>query len=237
MIIGLYIDDFSLLNKITNKLKSKEFNLKHVKKLPKDSNEISIIISKEKLKNCLIPQIQPGELDILELRLRCMLYNCQEVVVGIDPGGTNGLAVIGNNHVLYQNEFESIEKLAIIIKSINEEIGLKAIKIGSGSPPERNQIINSLNDYSDLIKLVSEKRSGSGSHTAAATRIALRKELTENPKTYRPKDGEIAWVQQESRRLSKGLVTIDKQLAHQILVGEITMKKAIKTYTNKIKTH
>ena len=53
--------------------------------------------------------------------------------------------------------------------------------------------------------------------------------------TYKPKNGEISWVQQESRRLSKGLVTIDKQLAHQILVGKITMKEAIHAYTSKIK--
>ena len=85
--------------------------------------------------------------------------------------------------------------------------------------------------------MVSEKSSGSGSHTAAATRIALRKEISDNLEVYEPKDGEIAWVQQESRRLSKGLVTIDKQLAHQILVGELTMEKAIKTYTNRMKVH
>ncbi|MDP6917088.1 MAG: hypothetical protein QF895_03955 [SAR86 cluster bacterium] len=237
MIIGLYLDDFSLLNKITNKLKSKEFNLKHVKKVPENNDEISVIISKEKLKNCVIPQVQPDNLDILELRLRCTLYDCHEVVAGIDPGGTNGLAIVGNNRVLYKNEFEDIGRLSIIIKSINDEIGLQTIKIGSGSPPERNQIINSLNDYSGLIKLVSEERSGSRSHAAAATRIALRKELSENPMIYKPKNGEIAWVQQESRRLSKGLVTIDKHLAHQILVGEITMDEAIHTYTNRMKTH
>ena len=237
MIVGLYLEDFSLLNKITKRLKSKEFILRHLKKVPKDSSEIAVIISKDEIKNCSIPQIQPGNLDILELKLRCVYYNCKELVAGIDPGGTNGLAIIGNKRLLYQKEIEYIIHLYQIIKAINEEIGLKTIKIGSGSPPERNQIINSLHEYSDLIKLVSEKSSGSGSHTAAATRIALRKEISDNLEVYEPKDGEIAWVQQESRRLSKGLVTIDKQLAHQILVGELTMEKAIKTYTNRMKVH
>ena len=237
MIVGLYLEDFSLLNKVTNRLKSKEFSLRHVKKVPEKNNEISVIISKERLKNCKIAQIQPSNLNILELRLRCIFYNCEKVVAGIDPGGTNGLAIMGINRLLYQNEFENIEELSNIIKSINEEIGLKTIKIGSGSPPERNQIVNSLHEYADLIKLVSEKSSGSGSHTAAATRIALRKELSESFEVYKPKDGEIAWVQQESRRLSKGLVTIDKQLAHQILVGKMTMKEAINTYTKRMKVH
>ena len=154
MIVGLYLDDFSLLNKVTNKLKSKEFNLKHVKSIPNVGEKIAVVISKDRLKNCIIPQIQPGNLDILELRLRCVFYNCEKVVAGIDPGGTNGLAIIGSKRLLYQNEFENIEELSNIIKSINEEIGLKTIKIGSGSPPERNQIMKSLHNYSDLIKLV-----------------------------------------------------------------------------------
>ena len=51
MNVGLYLEDFSLLNKITNRLKSKEFNLRHVKKVPKDNREISVIISKDKLNN------------------------------------------------------------------------------------------------------------------------------------------------------------------------------------------
>ena len=50
-----------------------------------------------------------------------------------------------------------------------------------------------------------------------------------------PKAGEIAWIQQESRRLSKGLVTIDKELAYQILIGRISMEDAINKYTEKIK--
>ena len=97
MIVGLYLEDFSLLNKVTNRLKSKEFSLRHVKKVPEKNNEISVIISKERLKNCKIAQIQPDNLDILELRLRCIFYNCKKVVAGIDPGGTNGLAIVEIN--------------------------------------------------------------------------------------------------------------------------------------------
>ena len=235
MIIGLYLDDFSLLNKITSKIKSKEFILRHIKEIPPNDKNISVIISKDRIHDCDLPQIQPRNLEILELRIRCAFYDCHNLIAGIDPGGTNGLAVVGSNRILYQNEFKNIGNLVQIIKTINEEVGLNLIKIGTGSPPERNQIINSLQRFSNLIKLVSEKRSGSGSHTAAATRIALRKEVLENPEDYRPKDGEIAWIQQESRRLSRGLVTIDKKLAQQILVGKLNMSDAIKVYTNKIK--
>lgn len=126
--------------------------------------------------------------------------------------------------------------MATIIKSMDLEIGLKTIKIGSGSPPERTRIIDSLRQFSSIIQLVNEQNSGSGSHTKAATRIALRKGILEPKKDYIPKAGEIAWIQQESRRRSKGLVTIDKELAYEILIGKISMNNAIHTYTAKIKS-
>ncbi len=235
MIVGLYLNDFSLLNRITSKIKSKEFILRHIKNISKIDKEISVMISKDYIVNCKIPQIQPKNLEILELRIRCSFYNLRDLVVGIDPGGTIGIAIVEGNNVIFQNEFENVRNLVQIIESIQEEIGLSLIKIGTGSPPERNQIVKSLEKYSEIIKLVNENRSGSGSHTAAATKIALRKGNLEKPRDYEPKDGEIAWIQQESRRLSKGLVTIDKKLAQKILVGKIKMTDAIKSYTHKIK--
>ena len=215
MIIGLYLDDFSLLNRITSKIKSKEFILRHIKEIPPNDKNISVIISKDIIRGCKLPQIQPMNLEILELRIRCAFYDCHDLIVGIDPGGTNGLVVVGCNRILYQNEFENVDSLVQIIKTISKEIGLSQIKIGTGSPPERNRIVNSLVTYSVIITHVNEYRSGSGRHTAAATRIALRRGNLEDQKDYEPKEGEIAWIQQESRRLSKGLVTIDKKLAHQ----------------------
>jgi len=235
VIIGLYLDDFSLLNQITSRIKSKEFILRHIKDISRIDEEISVMISKDSIINCKIPQIQPKNIEILELRIRCVFYNVQHLVVGIDPGGTIGIAIVGGNRILFQNEFEDVRDLVQIMEAIQEEIGLSLIKIGAGSPPERNQIVRSLEKYSDIIKLVNENRSGSGSHTAAAARIALRSGGLENPRVYEPKDGEIAWIQQESRRLSKGLVTIDKKFAHQILVGKINMSDAIQVYTSKIK--
>ena len=132
MIIGLYLDDFSLLNRITSKIKSKEFILRHIKEIPPNDKNISVIISKDRIHDCNLPQVQPKNLEILELRIRCAFYDCHELIAGIDPGGTNGLAVVGSNRILYQNEFENIDNLVQIIKTINEEIGLNLIKIGTG---------------------------------------------------------------------------------------------------------
>ena len=74
MIIGLYLDDFSLLNRITSKIKSKEFILRHIKEIPPNDKNISVIISKDRLHDCNLPQIQPKNLEILELRIRWAFY-------------------------------------------------------------------------------------------------------------------------------------------------------------------
>ena len=234
MIIGLYIDDFALLNKVTRKIKDEKIKLKHVNNPIKDKN-IEVLISKKRIKGCKIPQIQPDNLDILELRIRCEIYGCSELTIGIDPGGINGLSAIGSERILFVDSYKNVEDMAKIIKSMNLEIGIKAIKIGSGSPPERARIVDSLKEFSSRIQLVNEENSGSGSHTEAATRIALRKGILEPKENYVPKDGEIIWIQQESRRLSKGLVTINKELAFEILIGRISIEDAINTYTEKIK--
>jgi len=236
LIIGLYINDFALLNKITNKIADKKIKLRHVENLPIKDKEIQLIISKKRIKHCRTPQIQPDNLDILELRIRCEIYGCTELTIGIDPGGINGLSAIGSERILFVDSYKNVEDMAEIIKSMNLEIGIKAIKIGSGSPPERARIVDSLKEFSSRIELVNEENSGSGSHTEAATKIALRKGILETKENYVPKDGEIIWIQQESRRLSKGLVTINKELAYEILIGRISMESAINKYTEKIKS-
>ena len=71
----------------------------------------------------------------------------------------------------------------------------KHIKIGLGSPPVRNLIVNSLENYRDKLQFIDERRSGSGSHIEAAIRIASRTPQLNEPKRYRPKSGEIAWIQ------------------------------------------
>ena len=234
MIVGLYTKDFALLNKITNKIKDKKIKLHHLDNLSNLGYETQVLISKKRIKNCKIPQIQPDNLDILELKIRCKLYDCSDLVIGIDPGGMIGLSVIGTGRILFIDNYDDPNELAIIVKSMHLEIGLKTIKIGSGSPPERTRILDVLKEYSEIIQLVNEQNSGSGSHTEAATRIALRQGDYNLQKKYQPKEGEISWIQKESRRLSKGLVTIDKELAHEILIGKTTMDEAIIIYTKKI---
>ena len=234
MRIGILTDNFSKLNHITRKLKNAEFNLKHLKNIPAIDHEIDVLVTDEIVKNCLTPHVIPENLEILELKIRCAFYQKNKLTVGIDPGGICGLVASANKHLLFKKEFDNIDSMVNVITSIDNEIGLKNIKIGLGSPPIRNLIVNSLRKYKNIIQYIDEKRSGSGSHIEAAIRIASRLPETNQPADYSPKDGEIAWIQKQSRRLSKGLITIDKETANRILLGEISIEEAVRKYTERL---
>ena len=91
MIIGLYTKDFALLNRITSKIKDKNIKLRHIDDISKLNDDYHVLISKNKILNCDVPQIQPGNLDILELKIRCKIYESSNLIIGIDPGGVIGL--------------------------------------------------------------------------------------------------------------------------------------------------
>ena len=110
----------------------------------------------------------PGNLEILELKIRCAIYQKNKLTVGIDPGGICGLVAFANKHLLFKKEFDNIDSMVNVIKSIDNEIGLKNIKIGLGSPPIRNLIVNSLRNYKN-IQYIDEKRSGSEPHRSCNT--------------------------------------------------------------------
>ena len=234
MRIGILTNNFSKLNHITRKLKNAEFNLKHLKKIPEIDHEIDVLVTDEIVKNCLTPHVIPGNLEILELKIRCAFYQKNRLTLGIDPGGICGLVASANKHLLFKKEFDNIDSMVNVITSIDDEIGLQNIKIGLGSPPVRNLIVNSLRNYKNIIQYIDEKRSGSGSHIEAAIRIASSLPETNQPVHYSPKDGEIAWIQKQSRRLSKGLITIDKETANRILLGEISIEEAVRKYIERL---
>ena len=235
MKVGILVNNFSLLNKITRKIKNSEFNLKHLKKIPKYDHEVDIIVSDKQLENCIIPHTITDDLDILELKIRSTYYNKTNLTIGIDPGGICGIAVLSKNHVFFCKEFDNISQMSKTIQSIEREIGIEQIKIGIGSPPHRNMIEQAIHMFKDKILFIDERRSGSGSHIEAAIRIGSRLGNGKKPKEYLPKLGEIAWIQKQSRRLSKGLITVDKETANNILIGELSMEEAINEYKLKLK--
>ena len=234
MRIGILTNNFSKLNRITRKLKNAEFNLIHLKRIPQIDHEIDVLVTDEIVMNCLTPHVVPGNLEILELKIRCAYYQKKRLSIGIDPGGISGLVALANKQLLFKKEFDNINSMVNVITSIENEIGIQNVKIGLGSPPIRNLIVTSLKNFKNKLQFIDERRSGSGSHIEAAIRIASRLPELNEPSNYSPKDGEIAWIQKQSRRLSKGLITVNKKTANRILLGEISMEDAVRKYTERL---
>ncbi len=111
-----------------------------------------------------------------------------KIVIGIDPGEVNGLAVIGDGKLVDKANCLSIReinnKLKSILKNVNLSATLVKIKIGNGVPAYK-ELIEALDNTLPpkvVLEVVSEagtnlplsKRSRGLRHITSATRIAAR---------------------------------------------------------------
>ena len=112
----------------------------------------------------------------------------EKMVIGIDPGEVNGLAVVADGKVVDKANCLSIQEVTNKIKSILKNVNLSAtavkIKIGNGVPAY-HELIERLDDALPakvVFEVVSEagtnlplhKRSRGLRHITSATRIAAR---------------------------------------------------------------
>lgn len=156
-----------------------------------------------------------------------------ELIVGIDPGAKPGVAAVGDGFVLETRKAASPEEVADLVTEIiasypADHVGLK---IGHGDPTNRNRIINSLSLHKFDVEIVDEKGTTPRSDTPdqeAATDIAFMKGHPAKEKyAVSPTPGEIKDIQNRSRKLSEGKITISKHLAGLVAKGEITLEEAI----------
>ncbi|MGD6934921.1 MAG: hypothetical protein ACQCN5_12015 [Candidatus Bathyarchaeia archaeon] len=132
--------------------------------------------------------------DELDSLLSAITINLQgkdrydKIVIGIDPGEVNGLAVIGDGKLVDKANCLSIReinnKLKSILKNVNLSATLVKIKIGNGVPAYK-ELIEALDNTLPpkvVLEVVSEagtnlplsKRSRGLRHITSATRIAAR---------------------------------------------------------------
>lgn len=156
-----------------------------------------------------------------------------ELIIGIDPGAKPGVAVVGDGTILETRQAASPEEVADMVEEIASSYPANRIglKIGHGDPTNRNRIINSLSSQEYEIEIVDEKGTTPRSDTPdqeAATGIAFMKGHPARKKyEIAPTPGEIKDIQNRSRKLSGGKITISKNLARMVAEGEITLEDAI----------
>lgn len=159
------------------------------------------------------------------------------VYIGIDPGEKPGVAIVGDDILLQKTQVKSPEDVINIVKKYlnNYPSQEYLIRIGHGSTLTRNRIINSLISLKIPIEIVDETKTSSSQSiqrsqrdSKAAAAIALVKGGKVQKKLpLEPTRGEIRNIQEKSRIISEGRITISKESAMNVLKGKITLSDSI----------
>ncbi len=173
------------------------------------------------------------------------------LTVGVDPGRKPGIAVFVDGRLMETSQLESPED---VLKSAHRAIsvyqGRKSIlRVGMGGGIYSKRILKTLQENlgeAVVIEAVDETDTtpGAGEITsrglrdieaavniAAKNGVALRRRVDVNPKP-----GEIKQLQVESRKLN-GDITISKELAEKVALGELTLEDAVEEQAGRNDVH
>lgn len=182
--------------------------------------------------------ISDGDPDIAFKAARSVLRGKRfsRVVVGIDPGRTPGIAVIGDGRIIdtelvYCPE-DVTETLARMTRNLDFDLML--IRVGHGDPTNRNRIIHAVWSLADEVEIVDESKTTKKTVTPdidAAILIAFTsgEKVVVQPEVC-PTPGEVRDIKRLSRIESGGRFTISTELASQVARGKISLAEAVESY-------
>lgn len=159
--------------------------------------------------------------------------------VGIDPGEHVGVAVVSaRGRALLLLTAHSVDDTVSVVSSIigRRDRGHVSIKVGGGAPTIRDRIITSLRALGLDVYIVDESGTSlstrrSGSDELAAFRISmLPGEKALDLPSSMPTPGEIRDIQRKSRILSSGRITIPRDMALSVALGEKSLHEAVRAY-------
>jgi len=157
----------------------------------------------------------------------------KELLLGIDPGCTPGIAAVGDGAVLVRALATSPESVADHVRKIVDEYpaAKTIVRVGNGDRTNRNRIFNSLWDSGYCLEIVDERNTTTNSATPdedAAVEIAMTPGYRPSKKQkIEPRPGEIRNIQRLSRLESNGNLTVSKDLASRVASGEISLAQAV----------
>jgi hypothetical protein len=157
----------------------------------------------------------------------------EQLLIGIDPGTRPGVAAIGDGVVLGKFSVQSPERVLDAVAGFMSDCpgADTVVRIGNGDRTNRNRIFNRLWDEGLSVEIVDERNTTGRSHTPdedAAVEIAMTPGYRPRKRQdTEPPPGEIRNIQRISRLESRGRITVSKQLARRVAMGEITLRDAI----------
>ena len=250
-IIGLITNDFRMYYKLVEEMKKREvpfislsknemipFNIGVVLTTPLDNDEINF----PKKVTVGVDENIAGAIDRAQQILRGrnkILY----LVIGIDPGMAPGIAVLGDGELINQYKCYSPNDVSRVIEKVftTYEAEKRRVKIGHQAVSFRNRIVNDLlkmkKDWDFVLEIVDETNTTLTKHSPdinAAIEISFMSgSPVESGMEIRPTEGEIKNIQKKSRIASISQVTISRELAASVAMGELSLQKAIEIQKGK----
>ncbi|RLF65146.1 MAG: hypothetical protein DRN30_04550 [Thermoplasmata archaeon] len=167
----------------------------------------------------------------------------EHIVIGIDPGEYPGFVVLSNGRILNAKNLKRPEDVGSEIKFFLNKYSPKTcvIKIGNLGGIYLYRILKSLVGIKARVEIVNEYSTSfklrKTSDVLAAIRIAMRsgKEINVEEELNRMKipDGVLKDIQRKSRLISNGRVTISRELALRVALGELSINEAIEVMLKK----
>jgi len=244
--IGVLTSDFVLYHDIIHALQRREVPFASLTFDSPIPANVGIIITSEKEKDKINFErvVYPEREENMDELIDRALFSSgksnppSKILIGIDPGSTPGIAIFSDGILFRRFTAESPQDAMDFIKSFmrNCEGHDTIIRIGHGARLVRNRMVNMLLDIAPHVEIVDETSTTlptAHNDMLAASSIALTPGRRVSSKlSLEPKEGEIKDVQRKSRIASTD-VTISKELAKKVLMGEIDMKKAIEKQRGK----
>ncbi len=225
--VAVRIGDFALLHRVLERLKPAGFALRVLAPDEPPPRGTGLLLTAPGAVPEGLPQLEVTELDLLAFRVRYQLAGQPSLVAGVDPGGRTGVAVVGRGHVLLARECATVAEAVALLVRVARTARLALVRVGRGAPAQGSRLVQGLQRHGLTVELVDEASTGSGDHAIAAERITRLAGHPATGATHTPTEGEIAELQRQSRRLSRGRRTISRETARRVAEGEISLEEAV----------
>jgi len=185
--------------------------------------------------------IADSDADAAIARAKMMLSaegEVRDIAVGVDPGIRPGFAVLGDGSVLMRTLASSPEAVGQMVEEVVHEYPSAnlIVRIGHGDRTNRNRIFNAIWDEGHMVEIVDERNTTKRSQTPdedAAVEIAMTPGYRPGKRQDTdPCPGEIRNIQRISRLESSGSLTVSKDLAKRVAIGELSLGDAIEIQKN-----
>mgnify|MGYP006282819625 FL=1 len=248
--IGVYTKNFSLYYDILKILRKRKIPYVSLSSLDNIPSRIGVVLTSNnelhdvKKTNVIAADAYDTIEHAVDLAVQTLIGKdlYQTVYIGIDPGDKPGIAVVGDDMLLFKTHVENPKEVAEKVKRFLKEYPSiqTIIRIGHGSILSRNRIINSLIPLKIPIEIVDETKTTPSSQVkrhlrdseAAAAIALIHGGKVQSKLPLEPTKGEIRNIQEKSRISTNGRFTISEETAKKVLEGKISLKEAIEIEKN-----